>query len=69
MDELMTTEERAEDDLDPPEAGSTVSLTDEGWEASDYIDPGDDWALQVDGSYLSPDGTLRSWPAAGPEPI
>ena len=48
---------------------STVSLTDEGWEASDYIDPGDDWALQADGSYLSPDGTLRSWPAAGPEPI
>ena len=69
MDELMTMHERAEDELDVVEAGSTVALGDEGWEAADYIDPGDDWALQADGSYLSPDGTLRSWPAAGPEPV
>ena len=27
-----------------------------------------DWSLLADGSYLSPDGTLRTWPAAGPEP-
>jgi hypothetical protein len=69
MDELMELDERAEEDLDAQEAGSTFALGGEGWEASDYIDPGDDWSLQADGSYLSPDGTIRTWPAAGPEPV
>jgi hypothetical protein len=27
-----------------------------------------DWALQADGSFLSPDERTRSWPEAGPEP-
>jgi hypothetical protein len=69
MDELMTVDERAEDELDDQEAGSTFALGGEGWEAADYVDPGDDWTLLSDGSYLSPDGTVRTWPAAGPEPI
>ena len=68
MDELVGLDERAEEDLDLQEAGSTFSLGGEGWESSEYIDPGDDWSLLSDGSYLSPDGTLRTWPAAGPEP-
>ena len=68
MDELMELDERAEEDLDVQEAGSTFAFGGEGWESSDYIDPGDDWSLLADGSYLSPDGTFRTWPAAGPEP-
>ena len=68
MDELTQLEERTEEDLDLQEAGSTFALGGEGWESSDYIDPGDDWSLLADGSYMSPDGTLRTWPAAGPEP-
>lgn len=68
MDELTQLDERAEEDLDLQEAGSTFALGGEGWESSDYIDPDDDWSLLADGSYLSPDGTLRTWPAAGPEP-
>jgi hypothetical protein len=67
MDELMTVDERAEDDLDAQEAGSTFFLGGEGWEASDYVDPDDDWTLLADGSWLSPDGTIRTWPPAGPE--
>lgn len=66
MDELTTVDERRED-LEAQEAGSTFYLGGEGWEASDYIDPGDDWTLLPDGSYLSPDGTTRTWPFAGPE--
>jgi hypothetical protein len=68
MDELMTLDERAEDELDDQEPGATFALGGEGWESADYVDPGDDWSLLSDGSYLSPDGTVRTWPAAGPEP-
>ena len=50
------------------EPGVTRVLTDEGWEESIYIDPGDDWRLQDDGSWASPDGQTRSWPPAAPEP-
>jgi hypothetical protein len=67
MDEQMTVDERAEDELDGQEAGSTFFLGGEGWEASDYVDPADDWTLLPDGSWLSPDGTVRTWPVAGPE--
>lgn len=67
MDELMTMDERAEDEFDDQEAGSTVVLGGEGWETTDYVDPADDWTLLRDGSWLSPDGTVRTWPAAGPE--
>ena len=69
MDELMTVDERALDEMDPQEAGSTFALGGEGWEVADYLDPADDWSLLDDGSYLSPDGTIRTWPTAGPEPV
>jgi hypothetical protein len=69
MDELMAVDERAVDDLDVQDAGSTVALGGEGWEAADYLDPEDDWSLLPDGSWLSPDGTIRTWPTAGPEPV
>jgi hypothetical protein len=69
MDELMAVDERIEDELLAQEPGSTFALGGEGWEASDYIDPSDDWTLLSDGSYVSPDGTVRTWPAVGPEPI
>jgi hypothetical protein len=50
------------------EPGVTRVLTEEGWEESIYVDPGDDWRLLEDGSWASPDGRIRSWPLAGPEP-
>lgn len=58
------------EDLEPtePEPGITRVLTEEGWEESIYIDPSDDWRLLEDGSWASPDGGIRSWPMAGPEP-
>jgi hypothetical protein len=56
------------DEIELQDAGSTFSLGLEGWEASDYTDPEDDWKLLSDGSYLSPDGLTRTWPIAGPEP-
>lgn len=51
-----------------PEPGVTRVLTDEGWETSMYIDPGDDWHGLEDGSWASPDGRTRSWPLAGAAP-
>jgi hypothetical protein len=50
------------------ELGMTVILTDQGWEAADYVDPENDWTPLEDGSYLAPDGRTRSWPLAGTEP-
>jgi hypothetical protein len=55
-------------DVVDPEPGVTRVLTEEGWEESIYIDPGDEWRLLDDGSWASPDGLTRSWPLAGPEP-
>jgi len=69
VDEIMTVDERAEDELEAQEAGSTFVLGTEGWEASGFVDPEDDWSLLSDGSYLSPDGNVRSWPLVGPEPV
>lgn len=46
--------------------GTSVILIGEGWEDADYVEPGDDWHVLSDGSYLSPDGTIRSWPLFGP---
>ena len=68
MDETIAIAESAEDEIEAQDAGSTFALGREGWEASDYIDPEDDWSLLSDGSFLSPDGLTRTWPAAGPEP-
>lgn len=47
-------------DQDP---GTTLILTETGWETTDYLEPDEDWGLQPDGSYLSPDGFTRTWPA------
>lgn len=69
MDELTIMDERAEDELESQEAGSTFVLGVEGWEASVFVDPEDDWSLLSDGSYLSPDATVRSWPLMGPESL
>jgi hypothetical protein len=69
MDELVTTDALAEDELDGQADGSTFILGAEGWEAADFIDPEADWRLLNDGSYLSPDGSVRSWPLTGPEPL
>jgi hypothetical protein len=65
----MRTWAGTEDGGDEEQAGTlstTVVLTADGWEDADYVEPGDDWRLLADGSYLSLDGTLRSWPLAGP---
>jgi hypothetical protein len=56
--------------LDEPgarEHGATFILTPEGWEEVDFVAPGDDWGRQSDGSYVSPDGAFRTWPAGGGE--
>jgi hypothetical protein len=68
MNETIVVAERAEDEVETQDAGSTVALGPEGWEAAAYMDPDDDWNLLPDGSYLSPDGLTRTWPHAGPEP-
>jgi hypothetical protein len=62
-------DDTAEDDLDALDPGSSFVLGPEGWEAVDYVAPADDWRLQADGSFLSPDERTRSWPEAGPEPV
>lgn len=69
MDKYTSVDEpRAEDEIEAQEPGSTYTLTQGGWEVSEYVDPADDWSLLSDGSYLSPDGTVRTWPLVGPEP-
>jgi hypothetical protein len=59
-------EQRAESEPEDEEAGTTLVLTPEGWEASGYVAPGDDWVVRDDGSYESPDGTTRTWTPADP---
>jgi hypothetical protein len=65
----------AMDDTRSPDENELASLdrstilTDAGWEEAEYIEPERDWRLMDDGSYLSPDGRIRSWPLAGPEPL
>jgi hypothetical protein len=41
--------------------GSSMALTLEGWEVSDYVEPADDWVTEDDGSLSSPDGSVRTW--------
>jgi hypothetical protein len=65
MNELAAS--RADEGADALPEGSTLVLTAEGWERTDYIEPGDDWRLVLDGSYVSPDGTMRTWLLVGPE--
>jgi hypothetical protein len=57
-------DDRDEDELQALEFGSTVRLTTDGWEATDYTPPEDDWIELRDGSFQSPDGGLRTWPLA-----
>jgi hypothetical protein len=42
--------------------GTTAVLTEEGWQVTDYEEPGQDWRLLQDGSWESPDGLTRSFP-------
>jgi hypothetical protein len=65
MDEFTTRDPREIDEGDVGVAGTTFVLAELGWEASDYVDPAEDWNRQADGSYLSPDGTMRTWPLGG----
>ena len=62
MDGNVVQEERTEFDIGETDLGSTMVLTDAGWEASTYLDPGDDWVLQADGSYVAPDGLTQTFP-------
>ena len=43
------------------EPGSSFVLTAEGWELTGYVEPAGDWIVREDGSFESPDGTMRSW--------
>jgi hypothetical protein len=56
-------QDRTDELLDEEDGGATLVLTEAGWETTDYLDPGDDWGRLPDGSYLSPDGLIRTWPA------
>lgn len=58
--------ERGEAQREDEERGTTLVLTPEGWEASEYVEPGDDWVVRDDGSYESPEGTTRTWTPADP---
>jgi hypothetical protein len=49
--------------------GASSVLTEEGWEAVEYIEPGPDWRLQADGSFVSPDGRTQSRPLVNPSPL
>jgi hypothetical protein len=68
MEELIIRDERAEDEAEIEALGRTMVLTEQGWETSEYVDPESDWSVLEDGSYGSPDGTIRTWPLSGPEP-
>jgi hypothetical protein len=48
------------------EPGTTVVLTAEGWEATAYVEPEEDWVVREDGSLESPDGTMRTWMPVDP---
>lgn len=63
MDGRVGQDEPIEYDIDDQDAGTTLILTETGWEATEYyMDPGDDWGRMPDGSYLSPDGLIRTFP-------
>jgi hypothetical protein len=66
MREWAGIETGRDEELTPQALGTTVVLTAVGWEEADYTVAGDDWRLLADGSYLSPDGMIRSWPLVGP---
>jgi len=59
-------EQSAETEREEQEPGTTAVLTAEGWERAAYVEPGDDWIARKDGSFESPDGTMRTWMPADP---
>jgi hypothetical protein len=58
--------ELSSDAREDDEPGSTFVLTPEGWQSAEYLEPADDWTLRDDGSFESPDGTMRTWTPADP---
>jgi hypothetical protein len=62
MDVHVAIDERDEDEVEEASLATTMILTANGWEDAGYLEPGDDWTPQSDGSFLSPDGTIRTWP-------
>jgi hypothetical protein len=67
--DLLAADDRDFDHDEDLAYGSTVVLTAEGWETAEYIDPGPDWRLLEDGSFLSPDGRTQSRPLVNPSPM
>ncbi len=66
MNDPSALDDRSEDELPDQAPGTSVILTGQSWEEADYVEPGDDWNVLADGSYVSPDGAIRSWPLFGP---
>jgi hypothetical protein len=58
MTEPQTIEQDAEEEA--PD-GTTFSLTAEGWQSVDFVEPDALWRVLADGSFESPDGVLRTW--------
>ena len=61
MNETLSISPTSDDGRLADAPGTTMTLTAEGWEASEYLEPGDDWVVQADGSFCSPDGATRTW--------
>ncbi len=59
-------DQSVETERDEEEPKTTFVLTSEGWEAAEYVEPGEDWIVRDDGSFESPDGTMRTWTPADP---
>jgi hypothetical protein len=57
------------DELERSGAPTSARLTDTGWEQIDLVEPEPDWRALPDGSFVSPDGTIRTWPAGNAEDI
>ncbi len=55
-----------DDELETAAPGTTMNLTETGWERCAYVAPGDDWLVREDGSFVSPDERVRTWPYADP---
>jgi len=69
MVERLVIEEGAEEEAAD---GATFILTTEGWQLIDFVEPDQSWLALPDGSFESPDGSLRSWlpeEPAGDQPL